>query len=408
MSASPTTPTQPRAAQAAESLRILDGDCWAFFAFDVGYGIDLNAAENVLAATSEMTEETRRKGIAHQRRAPHYLQFKPAPLKIDQPAAGPTTLDLAGFRAAPRVECTLYDFGAISVAYRIPLTNHADMPDGVTLGSLVDLSYALADQSVLLSDAQRCTRDLIRRLESAIERPMLIDIVEDYTVYHVRRWTPDRPTDRVVSDHSEPIARLLLAERGHLSPQTVESALSAQLSYSPADVAVIDWNAALVLDEQAEDALAVLEFANVELLEMRFLDDRLDSILDRSYSSVLKRDEFGRLPRSKIAPLFDPHRSERRRVAALQMESAMLFEGINNALKLVGDQHLARLYALAARRLHLAEWDQSILRKLHTADGLYQKLADEHAVRRMEVLEWIIIILIAFEGILPFIWHGAK
>lgn len=408
MSASPTTPTQPRATQSAESLRILEGDCWAFFAFDVGYGIDLNAAEKLLAATSGMTEEMRRKGITHQRRAPHYLQFKPAPLRVDQPAAVPSSLELAGFRPAPRVECTLYDFGAVSVAYRIPLANHGSPAEGVALGSLVELSYSLAEQTVLQAEARRCTTDLVKRLEGAIERPMLIDIVEDFTVYHARRWAPDRPTDRIVDDHGESIARLLLSERGHLSPQAVEAALSAQLSYSPADVAVIDWNAALILDEQAEDALAVLEFANVELLEMRFLDDRLDSILDRTYASVLQRDERGRLPRSKIAPLFDPHRSERRRVAALQMESAMLFEGINNALKLVGDQHLARLYALAARRLHLADWDQSILRKLHTADGLYQKLADEHSVRRMEVLEWIIIILIAFEGVLPFIWHGAK
>jgi hypothetical protein len=72
------------------------------------------------------------------------------------------------------------------------------------------------------------------------------------------------------------------------------------------------------------------------------------------------------------------------------------------------DQHLARLYAIAARRLHLADWDQSILRKLHTADSLYQKLADENSARRMEVLEWIIILLIAISIVLPFIVKGAK
>jgi hypothetical protein len=133
-----------------------------------------------------------------------------------------------------------------------------------------------------------------------------------------------------------------------------------------------------------------------------------DSILDRSYSSFLSRDPRKRRPRSPIAFLLDPHRVERNRLAALQMESAILFEGINNALKLVGDQHLARLYALAAHRLHLADWDQSILRKLHTADGLYQKLADEQAGRRMEVLEWIIIGLFAVSIALPFIVGGGK
>jgi hypothetical protein len=101
-------------------------------------------------------------------------------------------------------------------------------------------------------------------------------------------------------------------------------------------------------------------------------------------------------------------RGGRHRLAALQMENAILFEGINNTLKLLGDQHLARLYAVAARRLHLADWDQSILRKLHTANELYQKLADEHSGRRMEVLEWIIILLIAVSIVLPFMVSGAK
>jgi hypothetical protein len=36
-----------------------------------------------------------------------------------------------------------------------------------------------------------------------------------------------------------------------------------------------------------------------------------------------------------------------------------------------------------------------ILRKLDTLDTIYGKMADRAATRRMEVLEWIIIILIA-------------
>src|SRR5437763_1757454 len=118
----------PRGSAApAETFRILEGDCWAYFAFDIGYGIDLNAAQTILTATAAPpTEEARRAGIPHQRRAPQYLQFQPAPLKLDQPTAEPAKLDLAGFRALSRLECTLYDFGAISVAYRIPLIDSAE------------------------------------------------------------------------------------------------------------------------------------------------------------------------------------------------------------------------------------------------------------------------------------------
>src|SRR5215471_12458558 len=82
------------------------------------------------------------------------------------------------------------------------------------------------------------------------------------------------------------------------------------------------------------------------------------------------------------------------RIAQMQVDSAMLFEGVNNALKLLGDQYLARVYRLASQRFHLEEWDASILRKLHTLESIYAKIADRATNRRMETLEWIIIVLI--------------
>ena len=76
---------------------------------------------------------------------------------------------------------------------------------------------------------------------------------------------------------------------------------------------------------------------------------------------------------------------------------------MTNALKLVVDQFLSRVYALASRRFHLADWDTSIARKLQTIDGIYAKMADRAASRRMETLEWIIIILIALSTLLSVI-----
>jgi uncharacterized Rmd1/YagE family protein len=75
---------------------------------------------------------------------------------------------------------------------------------------------------------------------------------------------------------------------------------------------------------------------------------------------------------------------------------------VNNALKLLGDQYLARLYRAATERFHLAEWDNAIIRKLETLDSIYGKISDRVASQRMEALEWIVIILIAVEIALPF------
>jgi uncharacterized Rmd1/YagE family protein len=90
------------------------------------------------------------------------------------------------------------------------------------------------------------------------------------------------------------------------------------------------------------------------------------------------------------------------------MDSAVLFEGVNNAIKLIGDQYLARVYRLAAKRFHLAERDEAIERKLRTLESLYDKMANEAAARRMEILEWIVIILIAVSIVIPFMVSGSK
>ena len=73
---------------------------------------------------------------------------------------------------------------------------------------------------------------------------------------------------------------------------------------------------------------------------------------------------------------------------------------MTNTLKLIGDQYLARVYRLASERFHLAAWDAGIIRKLETLDSIYGKMADRAATRRMEVLEWIIIVLFAISIII--------
>ena len=84
-----------------------------------------------------------------------------------------------------------------------------------------------------------------------------------------------------------------------------------------------------------------------------------------------------------------------RSIARLQVDSAILFERVTNTLKLLGDQYLARVHRLVSQRFHLESWDTSISRKLQTLESIYGKMTDNAATRRAEVLEWIIIVLIA-------------
>src|SRR5690606_15408717 len=127
------------------------------------------------------------------------------------------------------------------------------------------------------------------------------------------------------------------------------------------------------------------------------LDTQLDGLLERAHQLM------GMLARpSNLWPGGQTGR-QIRRFAELQTDSALLFEGVNNAIKLIGDQHLARVYTVASDRLNLRQWDASVLRKLGVAESVYQKVADAASTKRMEILEWIIILLILISTIVPFL-----
>ncbi len=360
-------------------LRITAGWVYAMFAYDVGLSIRLDQAERRIEPSSQ------HQLFRRQRRTPRYFNYRPSPLRV---TGATESIALGTVATDSQVEFVIYDFGAVSVTYRIPL--HA------ALSELDHVSDVLFDNAELLADSRRGVERLVAALGSAVTKPSVAEMVEDYFVYQVAAWEPAIAPAAAVETHGMGIARLLRAATETLSPDEVAEALSCRIAYGVEDLAIIDWNAALIFDRAPEDNLAVLEYANVELLEMRFLDDQLDAALDEAY------DAFGRAS-GGLGSIIRPRSSDMRRIARLQVDSAVLFEGVNNALKLLGDQWLARVYRLAAQRLHIGDWDTSIFRKLNTLDSIYQKLEDQQGTRRMEVLEWIIIILITVSIILPFV-----
>lgn len=86
----------------------------------------------------------------------------------------------------------------------------------------------------------------------------------------------------------------------------------------------------------------------------------------------------------------------------MRIDAVLLFERASSSLKLVGDQYLARLYRMLATRSHLDELTQDLRQSFDEAQGVYQILADQSATYRIELLEIIVIILIAMEIVLAF------
>jgi len=359
----------------AIELSIAKGTCYSLFAYEVAQAIDLDVAERRLVAEAE------RQTIKQKRRAPAYFEYRPAPLRVVRAAAVQTHV---AYRTAPAVEIVLYDFGAVSVSYATPIEG--------PLAGLPALADELWGNARLLADSRRHVEELLRSLGDAAVRPQIGDVVEDYALFHIEAFTAPCDAATLWTEHGQTVARILRASPQPLSQLEVSDATALRLSFGPNDAAIVDTDATVLFDPEGEDVRTVLEFANTQLLEMRHLDQQLDDTLEGAYQTLLGRPDriWGA---GRRAP-------DLLRLGRLQVDAAILFEQVTNALKLVGEQYLARIYALASRRFHLAEWDAAISRKLQTIDGIYGKMADRAATRRMEVLEWIIIVLIALSLVL--------
>lgn len=377
---SETLPAAP-GARGSEEVRIERGICYVLYAYDVGLAINLDEAQRRSSLSAQ------RGSLRPKRRTPYYFEYQPAPVRVTLSAP---PVSIGGGTTESILEAVLYDFGAVSVQYCIPLR--------CPLGELLTLSESLYDNRTLLEDSRRVVDTLLGPIQPAIVRPRIAHVVENYSIYQIEELNPPQDLASVVATQAMLLAQILRAERVLLSPQEIDDALACQISFARQDRTLIDWNAALLFGRDLDDVRAVLEFANVELAEMRFLDDRLDQVLDEAYDVTTR-------PSHRLVPFFRDKAADLWRVARLQTDSAVLYEGVNNALKLLGDQFLARVHRLVSQRFHLDEWDQSILRKLQTIESIYQKVADRNANRRMEVLEWIIILLITLEVAMS-LWPG--
>ena len=351
---------------------------YALFAYDIGMGIQLDAAGRLADASDRFRPR--------QRAMPRYLVFKNAPLRLAQHS---NPISTGTFTTDGDAEIVVFDFGAISVTYRYRTEGG--------LQEALALSAELDESSALFADSRRLVEDLVRVIAPAVSRPHVAEFVEDYEIFQVLDGAGATDPSGAIAANRHLIAQILRSEKRPLSPYEVDDALASRIGYEAGEEAVIDWNAALLFQRDIDDVRPVLEYVNVELLELRWLDNQLDQVLDRSYDALRAAEQGWR----RTFPLI-PDR-EIRGVAHLQMDSALLFEGVTNALKLVGDQYLARLYRLAAQRMRVPEWHANIQRKLQVAESIHEKLSDQAARRRLEVLEWIIIVLIAVSTVMMFV-----
>jgi hypothetical protein len=226
-------------------------------------------------------------------------------------------------------------------------------------------------------------------LGDALVRPGPLGEPEAYTVFCLTDLGGERDTARWLAARRRAVAGLLAAtppER--LSDAQVDEVLRLQRSFETTDLVVFDWDAALVidLDSPADDVLCVIELANLQLEEFRWIDATLDRYLERAYAELGRR-----------RPIFGRESSTLRSLRRLRVDLMKLADEVTHAVKFVGDWHLARVHHLARERFHLDSWRASVADRLGHLDQLYTLDQAERYNRRMLVLEVLIVILFVLD-----------
>jgi hypothetical protein len=367
-----------------QAFRIADGVVYVYRLFDVADAIDLAAAEAAAGAPkARLRLEGAQSGTA--------LEFPRPPVHLN---LGAREVPLPSGPRAAEASAHVYDYGVVSILYKLPIR------PGETLADLVPLAEELIVEPTAALDlaARREAEELSRALGGALERPHTWEGLESYQLFFVRRFEggPVRAGELLAG---APIPELLLGETSGipLSRAERQEILSHHFTYLEDDLAVLHWNSALVVEPSGvEDIPDLLEFATAHLLELRYYDALLDRELHRIYDEI----EAGGSP---VANVFTRrYRKLQRDTAGLLLELSEMTERLENAVKIVGDFYLARLYQAAVRRFRLPAWQETVLRKQKLVADVNDLTGDAADTSRAELLEMAIIALILFEIVAAF------
>jgi hypothetical protein len=361
------------------------GAIFAYRLFDVAYEIDLAMAEQIWARTVRTGSSRGRLTTT----PPKAIAFDVPPVALD---LGIVDLNLPEGPVQATATARLFDFGVISIALRVKVS-------GLSWAAFSHRMNAV-DASVGQAPASALWTGLLERVRTgvgaALIRPGRSMLEEDYLVGVANSFSETMPAEGLPARLD--LVPVLSGEHRPLSEPARRDLLRHQYSYYTDDLVVLTWDRAFIYEPRGDtDVIDVLEVANAQLLEMRYYDELLDDELPRMYDLVEATRRHWRLPGARrFADLA-------RQLYTIVAEVTELTEKADNALQVTEDVYLARIYTAALDLFRVPTVSAAVDRKLAIIRDTYTALYDEAHASRSEVLEIIILVLIAVEIVLAVI-----
>lgn len=354
----------------------LTGEVVYLYAFDIAYEISRAPIRELLGQTvAQFVPDASKK-------SPRQLFFyRPQMVRLPP-------VERFGPRGPIRIERTikLLPVGAISIMVRIPFS--VDKIEDLV--SYHDIRFN--DGSYLYDDVRDLAEQVRQELAGSLIRPVkTLGDEEAYTVFCFNAPLKNAKSEPMSAEdwflgNRRGVAALLTEEPDlfQLSDQEADESSARYFSYYENDIVVIDWDAAVIVDDPRyfDETLYIMELANLQLAELEAYDRILDDAVEKSYRDLASR----RFKSLRI-------NSTQRELREIRIDLARLQDELSNITKFFGDWHLARIYQGLALRFHLQDWQKTIDEKLRTLDELYQILRQDQTNLWMIILEASIVAL---------------
>ena len=368
----------PERKPALTQVRRYVGEVVYIYAFDVAYEMIRQPVRELLG------QPVAQFVVDASKRSPRHLFFyRPQMVRLPP-------LERIGPGGPMRVErvVKLLPVGAISITVRVPF----DVARIEDLVGFHDLQFS--NGSSLHEEVRSLAEEVRRELAPFYVRPVPQIVEEEaYTAFCIESPLGTEDGTSVNAEHwwranRRAVASLLTQEPdvAHLSKQEADESTGRYLTYYEHDLVVIDWDAALIIDnkENFDETLYIMELANLQLAELEAYDRILDGSLERAYRDLSTRSGRGR-------------NDMLRELRELRIDLARFSDELSNITKFFGDWHLARIYENISARFHLSDWHKTVDGKLKTLDDLYQLLNHDRTNRWMLILEVTIVLLFVID-----------
>lgn len=342
------------------------GNIFIFHAFDIGDDINF--------------EKVKKERIVPCAAAPSkYFKNYHIPLALNLPEK------LKGSHCS---SIKLHSFGVITLRYAIPF--HSTLEEVRTQLDHIDRTYN--QQSI--RDAEK----VFELIKHTVKQARFFHLRKSYVLIQVNSEPSMSDIINLKKEYGSTIASMLRFETETLSEFQKNEILESAFGYYRGDLIIIDTEAAFMYDDEYEEVLDLFEFGNLQQLELHYFDRLLDKQLNQVYEREVKSP-----PLSAYLPFIGMANDPIGDLGKLKVDISVITERLENSIKLIGEAYYSDLYALLIKKLDLANWKESINRKLGIIEAMgtvYQHKIDSI---RGDILSVAVIVLVFGEFLLGFL-----